>query len=879
MGKKISKKVQKKITDELNQTGLRILDIRTDRKPGLLFMCLTKALMVFLVCCGTVTGFCEAYALPYNRPLIITYTALASVVVAMLYYKKWLFLVGYPLILVLYTVEIVRYYRYANSGFQAIVNTVRIGFADYYDMTFVKNIEEFIENRYITITITLMFIILFMVILFNITVSRYMNLAETVGISFVLLEFALYIEKKPPLICVLMIMTGCVCIGILQRGAWMRTIVSSTSDDEFIYDRIFKKRIYTTRGSSISVLMVLAFSLVFSAIICISSIGIYNNSAGETEEDSVKASIDDYVQVFVRNGLTGLFDRYDSVNGLNSGILGGVASVRPDFMTDIVVSFVPSGTDTVYLPGFRASSYYSSNWSSIVRFDDERLDEIRKERGEEDTIQDGTVTTESGLSYQFGEATRKFDEALYGSYLDRYPKKNMEITYFDEWFGDLSPYITMKEDVHKVLFPAYLYARDTEGKEIEGNGPSKSMEYVPLDSIDYINNNPAADISGLPAEYEYYVYHSCIEIPNEIKEYFDISFFPGHPELEMLKNEKLYVRKGGDVYDTVNQYRLRACDAVRRMFLAEYPYTLTPGRTPTNKDFIRYFLEEQKRGYCSYFASSAVMLLRNMGIPARYTEGYCIPYSLVKEKGREIPDADAERAGLSVSGEQKAVSVEVSDYYAHAWIEIYLEGVGFVPYEVTPPSFETAGMNSPLSGLGNLFQRLLSVDLGLGDISEGTLSFQGDSGLTVDSDKKSDSDFVFVPVIVTILIAAAVWLIYLLIRRMLYLCRLKAMLAAGDFAGLVHIRYYELVSFLKRKKLIMEDNPMPMELAALLTGSGFLRKLKANAADTSELLNAGKWFDYVERVLYSENIGTGDEYEAFVLWIKKMKRTINGKDN
>ncbi len=97
--------------------------------------------------------------------------------------------------------------------------------------------------------------------------------------------------------------------------------------------------------------------------------------------------------------------------------------------------------------------------------------------------------------------------------------------------------------------------------------------------------------------------------------------------------------------------------------LSTYYYTLTPGELPgTIMDggkFLDYFLLESKAGYCSHFATAFTLLARAEGIPARYVQGFCIP--------------------LSGNGE----TVVYSDM-AHAWPEVYLDGIGWIPYEPTP---------------------------------------------------------------------------------------------------------------------------------------------------------------------------------------------------
>lgn len=91
-------------------------------------------------------------------------------------------------------------------------------------------------------------------------------------------------------------------------------------------------------------------------------------------------------------------------------------------------------------------------------------------------------------------------------------------------------------------------------------------------------------------------------------------------------------------------------------------YDLDTPKIPNDQDFVLYFLNESKQGYCVHFASSAVCMLRSLGVPARYVEGYAAT----------VGDADT--------------YTNVYDSDAHAWVEVYFEGFGWVPFEATPSS-------------------------------------------------------------------------------------------------------------------------------------------------------------------------------------------------
>lgn len=81
--------------------------------------------------------------------------------------------------------------------------------------------------------------------------------------------------------------------------------------------------------------------------------------------------------------------------------------------------------------------------------------------------------------------------------------------------------------------------------------------------------------------------------------------------------------------------------------------------------FIRHIMRKNQSASTVGYASVAVMMLRHYGIPARYVEGYLI-----------TPD-DAEAMG-------EESNLDILDYNAHAWVEYYHDGIGWIPFEVDP---------------------------------------------------------------------------------------------------------------------------------------------------------------------------------------------------
>ena len=97
-------------------------------------------------------------------------------------------------------------------------------------------------------------------------------------------------------------------------------------------------------------------------------------------------------------------------------------------------------------------------------------------------------------------------------------------------------------------------------------------------------------------------------------------------------------------------------------------YTIEPDLSTVDPtlDGVENFLRNTKEGYCVQFASAAALILREMGIPVRYVEGY-IASDLSK-----------------ISRDDFVYGGYVRDYQAHAWIEVYFDGVGWIQYETTP---------------------------------------------------------------------------------------------------------------------------------------------------------------------------------------------------
>jgi transglutaminase-like putative cysteine protease len=98
-------------------------------------------------------------------------------------------------------------------------------------------------------------------------------------------------------------------------------------------------------------------------------------------------------------------------------------------------------------------------------------------------------------------------------------------------------------------------------------------------------------------------------------------------------------------------------------YLRSPPFQYSPQvkATPPGRDPVEYFLFELKQDFCEYFASAMVVMLREVGVPARLVEGF-------------------------TTGTFDSTSVQyiVREQDAHAWVEVYFPQYGWIEFEPTP---------------------------------------------------------------------------------------------------------------------------------------------------------------------------------------------------
>lgn len=102
--------------------------------------------------------------------------------------------------------------------------------------------------------------------------------------------------------------------------------------------------------------------------------------------------------------------------------------------------------------------------------------------------------------------------------------------------------------------------------------------------------------------------------------------------------------------------------AVKQFVSHSASYSLNTQKVPDGRDVAEWFLNDAETGYCMHFANATAVMLRALGVPARYVTGYCA----------NVVDGKA----------------TVTSDNAHAWAEYFDERIGWIPLDATSSDFE-----------------------------------------------------------------------------------------------------------------------------------------------------------------------------------------------
>lgn len=221
-----------------------------------------------------------------------------------------------------------------------------------------------------------------------------------------------------------------------------------------------------------------------------------------------------------------------------------------------------------------------------------------------------------------------------------------------------------EDDRKKACFPYFSFP---EIDKLQADGEGRYLKDEDLSQLDFVSwDYNVEDLAGKIVEgkttyeswelwYDGYVEENYLEVPEGMEQVDRVA-----AEIEG-SSKNFFSVKGGE---NENLSRLNKAYQVADWLRSNTDYSLELSELPKGMDPIEYFLGTGRQGYCMHYASAGVMLLRKMGVPARYASGF-VANDFQKDKE---------------TGNYEAM---ISDKNGHAWAEIYLDGMGWIPVEMT----------------------------------------------------------------------------------------------------------------------------------------------------------------------------------------------------
>lgn len=462
-------------------------------------------------------------------------------------------------------------------------------------------------------------------------------------ITFSILEIGLYFGKSPNVIYAFMLIIFWVSLIVLKYCGYYQKPYEKTSG--FIRkNNMFVVRPgirFNTAGLSVTIISIIC-CIIFTFT------ALFSNLTGYKRSDEVNAlrsnikfaadefSFDDFGKSLER------FSAYVGIGNLRKYThkLGTIGSLNFKNKCELVIDSDEALGSNVYLKGYTGAVYTDNEWKDLS---------------------DNVYKNNKKLFDSFKRNNLYPQQMLYNYYSQRYETEysNIKITseYNNETYNYI-PYISTSD-----LKASYINDTLTSLEDKKSYSFKVNKKQIDNSNLYYILSGADYTITNNFDEYDDFVYDN----------YLSVEDTEGLQEVYNKFVKGSILEENGNVIDKLSY--------IENILSSNAQYTLKPGRTPKNEDFVNYFLIQNHKGYCMHFATAGIMLARMAGIPARYCDGFVLKADDFSEENR---------------AEDGSYKIQIEDNRAHAWAEIYFQGLGWVPYEFTASAVALEDENAQL---------------------------------------------------------------------------------------------------------------------------------------------------------------------------------------
>ena len=651
--KPIVLKKNKKDDEQIKKTGIEIKEAPKLDENKKIYFILTNALINFLVVIGTAGSFVKPFDIKCYMPVIWVVSLIIATFMAFLYYNMLTKTLGYFISLVAFLYGIFNLKYMIKGGFGYISNKLMAFFEKELDLPVERSYNVYGYNEEISVTVCMIFIIFAVMLLFNMVISEIKGFVFIFLATFPVMQMGMYFNQKADMLYFTIYIAGLLGLFFLRNSRHYHMEYKKKKGykqinrkNKVVYD-------YTNDGKN-SLSFVLVLTVLIIGITLVGGVAFPQKEYhANSDYDTWREDTKDFTKQLIMVGFWGMISpNGGSAGGVGRNRLGQSKYVRLDYETDLILRMpVYEDEESTYLKSFIGTFYRDEYWEMISENKDNKI-----------KLEDYGLTSDDIVELQSEIISKCNLYSGYNAFVKRtkdmevinvaaspqfmyVPYNDFTLNLYDKVIND-DEYIGRHRINRRMIIRSFPFVNNIN--------IDKFRNYI-KDYMDNIKSNISAitenggelsteeseqdNIIKTEEKYSKYVYDMYMDVPDE--------------------NEKViaeFCEKYGLNKDSEN-----ITERLKEIFQTDYTYTLMPGVTPKDKEFVNYFLTKQKKGYCTYFATSATLIFRYLGIPARYVEGY-LTTSLTAGNGPN----------------------EIMDDTAHAWAEIYIDGAGWVPIEVTP---------------------------------------------------------------------------------------------------------------------------------------------------------------------------------------------------
>ncbi|MGN1481243.1 transglutaminase-like domain-containing protein [Porcipelethomonas sp.] len=604
--------------------GIRIIDSMhlSVPKTRKIINIIPLIIIAFLGIWGTVSSYLSMFNIHQTASVRLCIIVIFAILTIIFMLPKKIQIILIPAIIA-YTVLLYRKWNQFILGFKIIFNMT---YSEIYPekRDYFRLKETNIDDAQLFLYFSI-FILTFLICYFTfIHPNFFMGFLCT----FPFIEIGLYYGKCPDIIPSFMMIIFWTSLLVIQFSGYNNESDKKASGFFRKYNNFIAKPGIKFRISGLSSLYIIVICcIIFSISAAAIKISGYNRSE---KTNQIRTNMKTAASEFTFEDLGESLERFSESFGIGNykmynHKLGNLNSVTFNRTTDLTVFADSVLEENIYLKGYVGAQYSNNSWAD---FPDElynKYDSMFSEFYESKSFPQDMLTDYMMNNYITDLSNIKIKSKFKNEKYNYTPYSSVpdgEITYINDTIIKLDSFSE--------------YSFKIGSKQIG----SDNLE-------DFLNNYHNEDTNKT---YTDFVHENYCKVPDT-------------DDMDNLY-EKFIKNSNIPYEDTYSKL-----DSIKNILSENAEYTLRPGKTPDSEDFVSYFLNENHKGYCVHFATSGIILARMAGIPARYAEGYV----MLKD---DFSDENQQEDG--------SYKIEIKDERAHAWAEIYIDGLGWIPYEFTP---------------------------------------------------------------------------------------------------------------------------------------------------------------------------------------------------